>query len=195
GDVTVKVSDKAEFRNGQDAAKLANFKVGDMVMVRGTQENGVWTAERVVGGLKGGNGTLMIGPGQGGGQMPAAAGTITAIAGDTISVRGIGCTETKVKTSEKTQFHKGPEAAKLADYKVGETIIARGTKTGDVVEADSVNAVNLNQQARGMGENMGKTLIAGCVKAIDGLRLTIDRLDQQEQVIEVDENTSFKKNG
>ncbi len=200
-DVTVKVTDKTEYRNGQDAGKLSDLKVGDMVAVRGTQEKGVWNADRVIGGLGGkmggGGGMVMMGGpgGQGGGQMPAAAGTITAIDGDTITVRGLQGTDTKVKTSDKTQFRKGQDTVKLADFKVGDTVMARGKKDGDVVEADMLGSVQLNQQMRGMMENMGKTMIAGRVKAIDGLRLTIDRVDQQEQTIEVDENTSFKKDG
>src|SRR5438105_5016600 len=54
GDATVKLTDKTEYRNGQDPAKLADFKVGDMVVVRGTQENGVWTAERIIRGMMNG---------------------------------------------------------------------------------------------------------------------------------------------
>jgi len=45
------------------------------------------------------------------------------------------------------------------------------------------------------GEGMGTRFIAGEVKAIDGTKLTIHRIDDQDQAIEVDENTSFRKQG
>jgi hypothetical protein len=44
-------------------------------------------------------------------------------------------------------------------------------------------------------EDMGKKFIAGQVKAINETKLTIARPDGQTQEIEVDENTSFKKDG
>jgi hypothetical protein len=43
--------------------------------------------------------------------------------------------------------------------------------------------------------NLGKTNIAGEVKEINETKLTILRIDGQTQVIEVDENTSLKKQG
>lgn len=42
---------------------------------------------------------------------------------------------------------------------------------------------------------MGKEIIAGEIKAIDGLKLTIARVDGEIQTITVDENTSFRKQG
>ena len=44
-------------------------------------------------------------------------------------------------------------------------------------------------------EDMGKKIIVGEVKAINETKLTIARMDGQMQEIEVDENTSFKKDG
>ena len=42
---------------------------------------------------------------------------------------------------------------------------------------------------------MGKTFIAGTVTAIEDLRLTIKRSDDVVQVIQVDEDTSFRRGG
>jgi hypothetical protein len=46
-----------------------------------------------------------------------------------------------------------------------------------------------------MREGLGKQFIAGEIKAIEGTTLTILRVDGQTQTIQVDENTSFRKQG
>src|SRR5262245_18715206 len=60
--LTVKITDKTEFRKDRQEAKRADFKVGDFVFVRGTEnEDHTWTAESVAARSGGGSG----GQGQG----------------------------------------------------------------------------------------------------------------------------------
>jgi len=197
---TIKLTDKTEFRKTGQPAKLGDFQVGEMIAVRGESDGkGTWTAERVIGGVGFGGGGDRGGNMQfrtrDGGGMAGVGGTITKIEGDTLTLRTMAGSEAKVRTSASTQFRKEQNnAAKLTDFKVGDMVGVRGKQAADGAwDADAVMA--LTQQMRMMAENLGKEFIAGRVKAIDGTKLTIERPDQQEQTIEVDENTSFKKSG
>src|SRR5450432_90312 len=72
--VTVKLSDKTEFRKDRQPAKRSDFKVGDLVIVRGQQNpDHTWTAQAI-----GGRSTNDRGPnGRGGaGGGFGAAGTL-----------------------------------------------------------------------------------------------------------------------
>jgi len=110
-----------------------------------------------------------------------------------------------VHLNSKTVFRAEQQPAKLEDLKVGTNVFVRGTKNGDGTwDAEMVSAGN-----RGFGERggpggpgspgqgappqVGKDFVAGTVKAIDGTKITILRLDNVTQTIEVDENTSLLK--
>lgn len=140
------------------------------------------------------------GPGEGRMQMrgPGTGGTITAMEGQTITLKTMNGGPATVKITDQTRFSKARQEAKLADFKVGDTILVRGEETGaNTYTAQRVIAApagggNMMQM---MAEGMGKQFIAGKVEKIEELKLTIARIDGQTQVIEVDENTSFKKQG
>ena len=99
-----------------------------------------------------------------------------------------------VSLSSKTQFRVKQQPAKLEDFKVGITVLVRGNKTGDNAWDAELVAVRSGSSPmiRG-GQGMAGTIIAGTVKAIEGTRITILRLDGTTQTIEVDENTSLQK--
>ncbi len=127
----------------------------------------------------------------GAGRFQGVAGTITAIAGNQLSVK---TTEGKVVTvnlSADTQYRKDRQPAALADFKVGDTV----TVAGAPVEESAWNARFVTTRSIGQqfGEGLGKRFIAGEIKAIDGTSLAILRVDGQTQTILVDENTSFRK--
>lgn len=167
------------------------------------------------------------GRGQGGGnfQMRGTAGTITAINGNTITVKQAGNDETvTVKLSDKTEYRKMPERpgdgqgmpmpqpAKLSDFKVGDSIMVRGERSSPT-EVDAATVMlappggarfMMRGGPAGPGgggpggmpinaADLGKTFIAGEVKSIDGAKLTVHRPDGQDQTIQADENTSFRK--
>ena len=152
-------------------------------------------------------------------RMGGTAGTITAIKGDTIMVKGLDGNEATVKVSDKTQFRKDQKEAKLADFQSGDVILVRGEQNPDGSWAAQgvISRSDLAQMLaqggavrRGAGpggpgqggiqmqvlaEGLGKQFIAGKVKEINGTRLTIERPDNQVQTIEVDESTSFRMMG
>lgn len=143
-------------------------------------------------------------PGQDGQQGPAFAmgsgrmvrGTVSAVAGDKITLKTENGDVYTVALTANTRVMKGRENAKVADVKVGDGIGAMGemdqpTKTVHALFVSLVDA----EQIKKMKESLGKTWIAGKVTAIDELKLTILRSDKVSQVIAVDEDTSFKRGG
>ncbi|HKO03767.1 MAG TPA: DUF5666 domain-containing protein [Candidatus Acidoferrales bacterium] len=105
-----------------------------------------------------------------------------------------------VHLSSKTVFRIEQQTAKLQDFKVGASVFVRGTKNADSTwDAESIS---VRSGGPGGGERpggggpppqMGKDFVAGTVKAIDGTKITILRLDNVTQTIEADENTSLLK--
>jgi opacity protein-like surface antigen len=200
---TVKITDKTEFRKAGQPAKFADFAVGEMVAIRGESDGkGTWTAERVIGGMGFGGGGDRDQAGGAvqfrtrDGRMPGVGGTITKIEGDTLTLKAMNGSDIKVRTAATTQFRGKDQnaGAKLADFKAGDMVAVRGKQAADGAwDADAV--MSISPQMRAMAENLGKEFIAGRVKAINGTKLVIERVDQQEQTIEVDENTSFRKSG
>jgi hypothetical protein len=125
----------------------------------------------------------------GGAFGQGTAGNITAINGDTLTIKTIAGTET-VKTSGETMFRRDRQAAKLSDFKVGDTVFVAGDKSGDTWTARMV----ATRTGPGMfnPDDLGKKFIMGEVTKIDGTKITIERPDRVEQTIEVDDDTSFR---
>ncbi len=137
-----------------------------------------------------GNGGYRRGPGTGG--------TITAIAGNSITLKTHDGQTAPVNVTDQTRFRKGREDAKLSDLKVGDRVFVRGEQKDGVWQAEVV--AERPEGGMGMGgpggnfrENLGKTIIMGEITAVNGTQLTIQRPDGVSQNITVDENTSFRK--
>ncbi|MEO5937002.1 MAG: DUF5666 domain-containing protein [Terriglobales bacterium] len=126
---------------------------------------------------------------------PGTAGTITAIEGQTITLKTLNGGTATVKLTDQTRFNKERQPAKLADFKVGDSVVVRGEEAGANTYTATMVATAGGGMMQMMSEGMGKQFIAGKVEKIDELKLTIARVDGQTQVIEVDENTSFRKQG
>jgi hypothetical protein len=153
---------------------------------------------------------------RGGGNRPPGEnvmGKVTAIGKDSLTVlQSQGGESVTIKVSDATRVTRSRQPIKLEEIKVDETIFARGELKSGVMQAAMVAVVNPEMAQRFAGggtrgagarggaagfkpEDMGKKFIIGQVKAINETKLTIARPDGQTQEIEVDENTSFKKDG
>ncbi len=130
----------------------------------------------------------------GGGRM--IRGTVTAIAPDHLTVKTEAGDVYQVALTPNTQVRKGREPIKVADVHAGDGVGAMGVldAPNKTVHAMFVQVMDA-EQIRKAREAMGKTYIAGKVTAIDELKLTIQRQDNVTQVIEVDEDTSFRRGG
>jgi hypothetical protein len=120
-------------------------------------------------------------------------GTITAISGNTITIKTMDGNTSQVNVTDQTRFRKDRQEAKLADLKVGDTIMVRGQQNNGVWQAEMVALPPAGFQSGNMREGLGKRFIVGQIKSIDGMQVEIARPDGLTQTITVDENTSFKK--
>jgi hypothetical protein len=124
------------------------------------------------------------------GNFQGTGGTITAISGDTLTLKTMNGGTATVKLTSSTIYRRDRQDAKLSDFKVGDMVMVRGEPTGE--NTWTAQGVMSNQNAMAMREQMGKKFIAGDVAKIEDTKLTIKRIDGETQVIEVDENTSFR---
>jgi len=141
------------------------------------------------------------GQGRGGGMArgQGTIGKITALNADALVVtRPDGITVT-VKLTDKTEFRKDRQAAKLADFKIGDFVMVRGEENPDhSVTAQLIGGRSANGGPGGsrggqpLGE-MGRDFVAGEVKAIDAPNLTVLRVDNITQTVELNEDTSLRK--
>ena len=131
--------------------------------------------------------------------MQRIQGEVTAVSGDTISIKTEDGSAMKVATTSNTRVMMGRgEPMKIADVKVGDGVMAMGNldapnKTLHAVMMGVTDAETVKK----LKENLGKTYIAGKVTAIDAdnAKLTVLRPDGVSQTIGLDEGTSFKRGG
>ena len=121
-------------------------------------------------------------------------GEITAVNPDGFTLKTMQGNAATVKVSSETKFMRNREPIKMSDLKLGDTIGVSGSPDANDPTTWNANfVIDRTAQMKDFKENLGKTIIAGEVKAIDGPKLTILRPDGQTQTIEADENTSFRK--
>ena len=123
-------------------------------------------------------------------------GTVTAVAADHVTVKTPQGDVYQVSVSANTRVTRGRDPMKFGEIRMDDGVGAMGeidpaTKTVHALFLTVVSAEDL-KKAR---EALGKTVIVGTVTAINELKLTIKRPDGVEQVIAVDEDTSFKRGG
>ena len=159
--------------------------------------------------------------GRGGGRdLPAGEnifGKVTAVGKNSLTITKLqGGDSITLKISDSTHVRKDREPYKFEDIKVDDTVFARGELKDGMMQTAILSVVSPEMAQRfmqaqkgggagagfGMGrgnrrgfspEDMGKKFLIGQVKAIHETKLTIARRDGQTQEVEVDENTSFKK--
>jgi hypothetical protein len=168
-----------------------NWIAGLVLMAVGFGEVGVARAQ---GGDPGQNPGQEGAPAMAMGSARGVRGTVTAVSGDKVTVKTEAGEIYTVVLTPNTRVMKGREPAKAADVKVGDGIGAGGeldqpTKTVHALFVSVVDAAELQK----LKDTLGKTWIAGKVTAIDELKLTILRSDKVTQVIQADEDTSFKR--
>ena len=155
--VTVKITDKTEFRKDRQPAKRSDFKVGDVVIVRG-QENPdhTWTAE-VVGARSmnpDGRGGVIVND-RNGTFGPAGTlgkdfvtGEIKSIDAPKLTVlRPDNVTQT-LELNEETSLRKGRESITMGDIQVGDHLFARGAAQNDVFVPKMVVVIGPEQWKR-----------------------------------------------
>jgi hypothetical protein len=134
--------------------------------------------------------------------MQRVMGVVTAISGPQVTIKTVDGAVYQVATTDNTRVMRGRGVpGKLADLKAGDGLMAMGNldSAGKTMHAAVVVSVDADQMKR-MAEahkqqlaNLGKTLIAGRVTAIDmdNATMAVERPDGVSQTIGFDEGTSF----
>jgi hypothetical protein len=171
--ISVKFTGQTQFRKDRQSAKRSDFKVGDIILVRGQEAaDHSWTAEIVAarslnGQGPGGRG----GPGGSGGRdafrqqagelgKDYVAGEIKTVDAPKLTVlRSDNVTQT-LELNEDTSMRKGRESITMADIQPGDHVFARGAIENNVFVPRTVVVIGpeqwkrmqeFGQQARGEG--------------------------------------------
>jgi hypothetical protein len=166
--ISVRITDKTEFRKDRQPATLADFKVGDIVFVRGDEaaDHSV-TAQmigaRAAGGPEGGS----RGPGGGGGAgfgemgKDFVAGEVKSIDAPKLTVlRPDNVTQT-LELNEDSSVHKGRESITMADIQPGDHVVVRGAVQNNVFVPKNVIVVSPEQWKRMLDMAASRTPPAG----------------------------------
>lgn len=130
---------------------------------------------------------------------PGVFGKITLINKDFIELAKADGTTATVKITDKTEFSKDRQGAKLEDFKVGDAVFVRGEENADhTVTAQMIRTGGGPEGGRGPGGGagfgeLGKDFIVGEVKSVDAPKLTVLRPDNVTQTVELNEETSLRK--
>lgn len=152
--VTVKVTPQTEFRKDRAPAKVSDFKVGDMVMVRGDENPDHTVTAKLIGARTGGPGG---GPGgrPGGGMMMTGTlgkdyvvGEVKSIDPPRLTVLRTDNVTQILELNEDTTLHKGRESVTMADIQVGDHVMAHGAVQGNVFVPKGVMVMNAEQWQR-----------------------------------------------
>lgn len=145
--VTVKLTDQTEFRKEREKAALTDFKVGDMVMVRGDENADHTVTAKLVGTRSGGPG------GPGGMSMGTlgkdyVAGEVKGIDAPKITVLRTDNVTQTLELNEETSLRRGRESITMADIQIGDHLMARGAVQNDVFVPKGVMVMNAEQWKR-----------------------------------------------
>jgi hypothetical protein len=130
------------------------------------------------------------------GRGQALFGKITAINNGSLELTKPDGTSVAVKITDKTEYRKDRQGAKLADFKAGDLVFVRlDENAGQELTAVMIGGRSgggAEGGGRGFGE-MGKDFVTGEVKSVDAPRLTVLRPDNVTQTLELNEETSLRR--
>ena len=158
--VSIKLTSSTEFRKDRQPAKIGDFKVGDMVMVRTDQSAGSGTtAVMVAAAPAGGFGTRGEGRGEGrrgGGQgmmqgtmgKDYVVGEVKSVDAPKLTILRVDSVTQTLELNEDTSLRRGRDSITMADIQPGDHIFARGVSANDVFVPKGVNVIPPEQWKR-----------------------------------------------
>jgi hypothetical protein len=127
--VAVKITDKTEYRKDRQSAKLEDFKIGDMVFVRGEENADHSVTAQMIGGARGG---IIGGRGLGELGKDFVVGAVKAVDPPKLAVlRPDNVTQT-LELNEETSLRRGRESITMADIQPGDHVVVRGAVENNV---------------------------------------------------------------
>ncbi|HKM67618.1 MAG TPA: DUF5666 domain-containing protein [Candidatus Acidoferrum sp.] len=148
--VTVNLTDKTEFRMDHQPAKLANFKVGDFVMVRGDENADHTVTAQLLGGRSGNAGPAAGGGGPAFGEMGKdfVAGNVKSIDAPKLTVLRTDNVSQTLELNEDTSLRKGRESITMADIQLGDHVVVRGATQNNVFVPKTLMVLSPEQWER-----------------------------------------------
>jgi hypothetical protein len=154
--VTLKLTSSTEYRKDRQPAKLADFKVGDPVIVRTDQPDGKGTTAIMV---ASGQFAMRTGPGGPGGQGAGSGmfgtlgkdfviGEVKAIDPPRLTVVRTDNVSQTLELNEETSLRRGRESITMADIQAGDHVIARGAVENNVFVPKNLTVVSPEQWKR-----------------------------------------------
>lgn len=130
--VTVKITDKTEFRKAREAAKQSDFKAGDGVLVRGEQvDDHTWTARMIAGFSGNGPGGARGGPvGEMGKDF--VVGEVKAVDAPKLTIFRTDKVTQTIELTEETSLRKGQDSVTMAEVQAGDHVFVRGGMQNNV---------------------------------------------------------------
>ena len=140
------------------------------------------------------------------GRGRGVVGKITAIKDGALELVRMDGARVTVKLTDKTEYRKDRQNAKLRDFKVGDTVFIRtegsgdqdltalavAGRTGNGPGGPGMGGPGGGMMAMGGGE-LGKDFVFGEVKGVDAPKITVLRPDNVTQTLELNEETSLRK--
>lgn len=140
------------------------------------------------------------------GRGRGVVGKITAIKDGALELVRMDGARVTVKLTDKTEYRKDRQSAKLADFKVGDAVFIRtegsgdqdltalavAGRTGNGPGGPGMGGPGGGMMAIGGGE-LGKDFVFGEVKSVDAPKITVLRPDNVTQTLELNEETSLRK--
>jgi Domain of unknown function (DUF5666) len=154
--ISVKFNGQTQFRKDRQPAKRTDFKVGDVILVRGQEAaDHSWTAEVVAArSMNGQGGPGGPGRGRGGFQQQGTlgkdyvTGEIKSVDAPKLTVlRSDNVTQT-LELNEETSMRKGRDSITMADIQAGDHILARGALENNVFVPKNVVVIGPEQWKR-----------------------------------------------
>jgi len=142
--VTVKITDKTEYRKDRQGAKLADFKAGDLVFVRLDENGGQGMTALMIGGRSGGG---VEGGGRGFGEMGKdfVTGEVKSVDAPKLTVlRPDNVTQT-LELNEETTLRRGRESITMADIQPGDHVVVRGAVQNNAFVPKNVMILSTEQ--------------------------------------------------
>jgi len=140
-------------------------------------------------------------PGPNDGRGQPLFGKITAINKGSLELAKPDGATVAVKFTDKTEYRKDRQSAKLEDFEVGDVVFVRGEENADhSVTAQMIGGRSGggSEGGRGIGGGagfgeLGKDFVVGEVKSVDAPKLTVLRPDNVTQTLELNEETSLRR--
>ncbi len=129
-------------------------------------------------------------------DLPSVRGTVKSIHGSDAIIQNQAGKLYTVHTSDNTHIYRNRQLLKMSEIRAGDVLIAVGAfdEKANLLRAIFVADIDAATVQK-LREELGKTWIAGKIVKIDETKITVDRIDHKTQVIEVDDTTSFRKDG